>query len=124
MDKPLRILCIVNLPWDARLGAVRVWFELSEQWKKAGHKIDTANSWRKVSDIEIQSPTKALMKFSSPAPTAQQWFAFLGSYIVPNFPAEVRERVVSLEDVAVLHQNALLCRVASTHPTSTTARTT
>jgi glycosyltransferase involved in cell wall biosynthesis len=40
VDKPLRILCIVNLPWDARLGAVRVWFELSEQWKKAGHKID------------------------------------------------------------------------------------
>jgi glycosyltransferase involved in cell wall biosynthesis len=40
MDKPLRILCIVNLPWDPRLGATRVWFELSEQWKKGGHKID------------------------------------------------------------------------------------
>jgi glycosyltransferase involved in cell wall biosynthesis len=40
MDTPLSILCIVNLPWDPRLGATRVWFELSEQWKKAGHKID------------------------------------------------------------------------------------
>ena len=40
METPLRILCIVNLPWDPRLGATRVWFELSEQWKKAGHKID------------------------------------------------------------------------------------
>lgn len=40
MEKPLRILCIVNLPWDPRLGAVRVWYQLSEQWKKAGHKID------------------------------------------------------------------------------------
>jgi glycosyltransferase involved in cell wall biosynthesis len=40
MDRPLRILAIVNLPWDPRLGAVRVWFELSEQWKKAGHKVD------------------------------------------------------------------------------------
>jgi glycosyltransferase involved in cell wall biosynthesis len=40
MKGPLRILCIVNLPWDPRLGATRVWFELSEQWKKAGHKID------------------------------------------------------------------------------------
>src|SRR5260370_20339401 len=40
MNKPLRILGIVNLPWDPRLGAARVWFELSEQWKKAGHKID------------------------------------------------------------------------------------
>ena len=40
MEKPLRILGIVNLPWDPRLGAARVWFELAEQWKKAGHKID------------------------------------------------------------------------------------
>lgn len=40
MEKPLRILGIVNLPWDPRLGAARVWFELSEQWKKTGHKID------------------------------------------------------------------------------------
>src|SRR4030095_12768161 len=23
---------------------------------KAGHKVDTANSWRKVTDIEVQSP--------------------------------------------------------------------
>jgi len=30
----------VNLPWDPRLGAARVWFELSEQWKKAGHAIE------------------------------------------------------------------------------------
>jgi dipeptide transport system substrate-binding protein len=51
---------------------------------KAGHKVDTANSWRKVVDIEVQSPTKAVMKFSSPAPTAPQWLAFLGSYVVPK----------------------------------------
>jgi peptide/nickel transport system substrate-binding protein len=51
---------------------------------KAGHKVDTVNSWRKVTDIEVQSPTKALMKFSSPAPTAPQWMAFLGSFIVPK----------------------------------------
>jgi peptide/nickel transport system substrate-binding protein len=51
---------------------------------KAGHKVDTANSWRKVTDIEIASPTKAVMKFNSPAPTAPQWLAFLGSFIVPK----------------------------------------
>ena len=51
---------------------------------KSGTKLDTANSWRKVQDIEIQSPTKAMMKFNSPAPTAPQWLAFLGSYIVPK----------------------------------------
>jgi dipeptide transport system substrate-binding protein len=51
---------------------------------KAGHKLDTANSWRKVTDIEVTSPTKAVMKFNSPAPTAPQWLAFLGSYMVPK----------------------------------------
>jgi len=51
---------------------------------KSGIKLDTANSWQKVQDIVIESPTKATMKFSSPAPTAPQWMAFLGSYLVPK----------------------------------------
>ena len=46
--------------------------------------LDIANSWRKVQDIEILSPTNAIMRFSSPAPTAPQWMSFLGSYIVPK----------------------------------------
>jgi glycosyltransferase involved in cell wall biosynthesis len=40
MDKPLRILAVLNVPWDLRLGAPRVWFELLEQWKAAGHHVD------------------------------------------------------------------------------------
>jgi glycosyltransferase involved in cell wall biosynthesis len=36
----LRILIIVNLPWDSRLGAVRVWVELAEQWRKEGHTVE------------------------------------------------------------------------------------
>jgi peptide/nickel transport system substrate-binding protein len=32
----------------------------------------------------VLSPTKAVMKFASPAPTAPQWLAFLGSYVVPK----------------------------------------
>ncbi len=51
---------------------------------KAGHAVDTKNSWRKVTDIEIASPTKLTMKFDSPAPTAPQWLSFLGSFIVPK----------------------------------------
>jgi glycosyltransferase involved in cell wall biosynthesis len=39
MQKPLRILTIVNLPWDPRLGAARVYVDLAEQWKKAGHIV-------------------------------------------------------------------------------------
>src|ERR1700733_1966553 len=51
---------------------------------KSGIKLDTANSWKKVDDIVIESPLKATMKFNSPAPTAPQWMAFLGSYMVPK----------------------------------------
>ena len=51
---------------------------------KSGVKLDTANSWRKVEDIVIESPTKATMKFNPPDPTAPQWMAFLGSYVVPK----------------------------------------
>ncbi len=51
---------------------------------KSGVKLDTANSWKKVDDIVIESPTKATMKFNAPNPTAPQWMAFLGSYIVPK----------------------------------------
>ena len=40
MSAPLRLLAIVNLPWDARLGAARVWMELAEEWQRAGHVVE------------------------------------------------------------------------------------
>ena len=40
MDQPLRILAIVNVPWDPRLGAARVWIELAEEWRAAGHVVE------------------------------------------------------------------------------------
>lgn len=51
---------------------------------KSGVKLDIANSWRTLKEIEVSSPTKGVMKFSSPTPTAPQWLAFLGSYVVPK----------------------------------------
>jgi peptide/nickel transport system substrate-binding protein len=51
---------------------------------KSGAKLDIANSMRKLQDVVIESPTKATMKFDSPAPTMPQWMAFLGSYVVPK----------------------------------------
>lgn len=40
MDRPLRILAVVNVPWDPRLGAARVWIELTEEWRQAGHHVE------------------------------------------------------------------------------------
>ncbi len=40
MSRPLRILAIVNSPWDERLGAPRVWMELAEQWRAGGHTFE------------------------------------------------------------------------------------
>ena len=39
MQKPLRILTVVDLPWEARLGASRVFIELTEAWRAAGHMV-------------------------------------------------------------------------------------
>ena len=40
MENPLRILCILNHPWDPRLGAARVYVDLVEEWKKPGHIVE------------------------------------------------------------------------------------
>jgi glycosyltransferase involved in cell wall biosynthesis len=39
-EESLRILLVINLPWNVRLGAVRVYMELAEQWRAAGHIVD------------------------------------------------------------------------------------
>ena len=36
----MRILAVVNTPWDPRLGAARVWIDLAEEWSKAGHLVE------------------------------------------------------------------------------------
>ena len=51
---------------------------------KAGQKLDVAQSMRKLTDIEVTSPTTATMRFDSPAPTVPVWLAFLGSFVVPK----------------------------------------
>lgn len=38
--KPLRILIVLNLEWNPRLGAVRVYMELAEQWRAAGNVVE------------------------------------------------------------------------------------
>lgn len=40
MDKPLRILAIVNLPWEPRLGGARVYVDLADKWRAAGHSVE------------------------------------------------------------------------------------
>jgi glycosyltransferase involved in cell wall biosynthesis len=39
-SKPLRILLLVNLRWDERLGAVRVYMNLANEWRAAGHVVE------------------------------------------------------------------------------------
>jgi glycosyltransferase involved in cell wall biosynthesis len=39
MDKALRILLVVDLPWDGRLGASRVFMQLADAWRAQGHHV-------------------------------------------------------------------------------------
>jgi glycosyltransferase involved in cell wall biosynthesis len=40
VSKPLRILSVLNLDWNPHLGAARVYLELGEYWKAAGHTVE------------------------------------------------------------------------------------
>jgi glycosyltransferase involved in cell wall biosynthesis len=40
MHKPLRILIVVDLAWDDRLGAIRVFIGLADAWRAAGHTVE------------------------------------------------------------------------------------
>ena len=54
-SKPLRILVVVNLPWDSRLGAVRVYLELAEQWRASGHLVERYSLSEAFSDTQLSS---------------------------------------------------------------------
>ncbi|RKE79391.1 ABC transporter substrate-binding protein [Rhizobium sp. AG855] len=53
-----------------------------------GDKIDLIVGFGAVSDIEVISPTEAIMRFSKPFPTAPQWLGFSASYIISKAYAE------------------------------------
>lgn len=50
------------------------------------HAIDIARIWRPevIKDIEVKSPTEAVIHFHKPMPTAIPWLTFLASFIVPK----------------------------------------
>ncbi|HIM44699.1 MAG TPA: ABC transporter substrate-binding protein, partial [Alphaproteobacteria bacterium] len=48
------------------------------------HPIDFAGVWGAIADFEITSPTSATLHFGRPMATVQEWWNFLGSYIVPK----------------------------------------
>jgi glycosyltransferase involved in cell wall biosynthesis len=54
-DNPLRILVMVNLPWDSRLGAVRIYMELAEQWRASGHLVEKYSLSDAFPDARVSS---------------------------------------------------------------------
>lgn len=51
---------------------------------EGGRRLDTAFLWRRVKDIEVASPTRAIVRFSEVMPSAVAWLYFLCSYVVPK----------------------------------------
>ncbi len=51
---------------------------------KAGHKVDTANVWKRVTTFDTPTPASFVMHFDSPFATSPNWLGFLGSYVVPK----------------------------------------
>lgn len=82
MDKPLRILAVVNVPWDPRLGAARVWIELADEWRKAGHFVE-----------------KFCLTDAFPGPAASPAFAALRLLWFPSMAAKFIRRNADRFDV-------------------------
>ena len=61
---------------DFRFG----WFERVQR-KDA---IDLARVWPEVTDIQVTSPTRAVVKMSHAKPTALQWLTYMGNFLVPR----------------------------------------
>jgi peptide/nickel transport system substrate-binding protein len=57
-------------------------FTFFERGHVLKHKLDTSSIWGSVTDIEVKSPTEAVMKFAAPFPTVVPWLGFLGSFVV------------------------------------------
>jgi peptide/nickel transport system substrate-binding protein len=53
-----------------------------------GQEIDLAVGFGNVTDIEVLSPTEAVMHFAKPFPIVAQWLSFSASYIVSRAHAE------------------------------------
>jgi peptide/nickel transport system substrate-binding protein len=51
---------------------------------EGGRRLDTSFLWRRIKDIEVVSPTKAVMHFSEVMPSAVAWLYFLCSFVVPK----------------------------------------
>ena len=63
-------------------------------------KLDTTFVWRKVEDIEVQSPTRAVMHFNAPMPSAVTWLYFLASLVVPkNYIEKVGAETFALKPI-------------------------
>jgi peptide/nickel transport system substrate-binding protein len=58
-------------------------FSLADR-AKADKKLVVGGMFNTVSDIEVQSPTKGVMHFNRPTPTAPIYLAFLTGYVVPK----------------------------------------
>lgn len=57
-------------------------FTFFERGHVLKHKLDTSAIWGVVTDIEVKSPTEAVMKFANPFPTVVPWLGFLASFVV------------------------------------------
>ncbi|MCL1463531.1 glycosyltransferase family 4 protein [Argonema galeatum] len=62
MNKPLRILTILHMPWDRNLGGSRVQLELADEFQKMGHeveKFDYCDAFRQAASSPLQRLTRA-----------------------------------------------------------------
>ena len=104
MHKPMRILIIVDLAWDVRLGAVRVFMGLADAWRAAGHTVEKYS-------LTDAFPTPSRSRFASlfrqlvfPWKAAAAVRAGACAYLVK--PCATPELLLTVEQAFQLKRNA------------------
>jgi glycosyltransferase involved in cell wall biosynthesis len=64
-------LAIVNLPWDARLGAAKVWMELTREWTEAGHSVERFCLTDAFPELPFSRATSAMRQLRFPRKAAR-----------------------------------------------------
>lgn len=60
------------------------WFDRVKESLSGGNKLDAANTWKNIQDIELDGDYAGTFRFGAPFTTAVPWLAFMANYVVPE----------------------------------------
>lgn len=60
------------------------WLDRVKESLAGGNKLDQANTWKNITDIELAGDYAGTFRLSAPLTTAVPWLAFMANFVVPE----------------------------------------